>query len=56
MYLHEIAPDEQSFTQTEMNEQKHKDYENYLLDDFQEREDIRLEKAMAEECWRSNSG
>jgi hypothetical protein len=53
MYLHELGSAEQSFDQSEMNEKKHKEYENYLLDEFQEREELRHDKMMSEENWRN---
>jgi len=55
MYLHELGSAEQSFDQIEMNEKKHKEYENYLLDEFQEREELRHDKMMCEENWRNES-
>ena len=55
MYLHELGSAEQSFDQVEMNEKKHKEYENYLLDEFQEREELRHDKMVCEENWRNEN-
>lgn len=52
MYLHEVASSDASFTKTQMNAQKHKEYEHDLLDRFQRAERSRLNESSG--SWRNS--